>query len=57
MPLGGTLGTNGVAAATGPSTAQSVLELGAFAQAEWRPSALADRLAVTGGLRWDGAAF
>ena len=41
----------------GPSTAQSVLELAAFTQAEWRPAALADRLAVTGGLRWDGAVF
>ncbi len=37
-----------------PATRQHVLELGAFAQAEWRPSM---RLAVTTGLRWDGSAF
>ncbi|GJG89480.1 Oar protein [Gemmatimonadetes bacterium T265] len=48
VPLGGS---------TGPSTAQSVLELGAFVQGEWRPAAAADRLSVTAGLRWDGTAF
>lgn len=36
------------------TTRQSVLELGAFAQGEWRPSA---RLVATLGLRWDGTAF
>jgi hypothetical protein len=37
-----------------PTTRQSVLELGAFAQAEWRPTS---RIALTGGVRWDGTAF
>ena len=37
-----------------PTTQQSVLELGGFAQAEWRPTA---RLTVTAGVRWDGTAF
>lgn len=45
------------AGAADRATRQTVLELGAFAQAEWRPAALGDRLAVTGGLRWDGTAF
>ncbi len=36
------------------TTHQKVLEMGAFAQAEWRPSA---RQSVTAGLRWDGTAF
>ena len=35
-------------------TRQGVLELGLFAQAEWRPS---HTLTVTGGLRWDASAF
>ena len=35
-------------------TRQTVLELGAYAQAEWRPST---NLTVTGGLRWDASAF
>ncbi len=39
---------------TAPMTRQQVLELGAFVQAEWRPSA---RIGVTSGLRWDGTAF
>jgi hypothetical protein len=37
-----------------PTTRQSVAELGAFTQAEWRPNA---RLVTTLGLRWDGTAF
>lgn len=37
-----------------PSTRQRVLELGAFAQAEWQ---LSPSIAVTAGLRWDGTAF
>ncbi|MGV3707512.1 MAG: carboxypeptidase regulatory-like domain-containing protein [Gemmatimonas sp.] len=37
-----------------PTTRQNVLELGAFAQAEWRPT---PRLTTTLGLRWDGTAF
>lgn len=37
-----------------PSTDQRVLELGAFAQAEWQP---APRVTATLGLRWDGSAF
>jgi hypothetical protein len=37
-----------------PTTRQSVLELGAFAQAEWRPH---PRVSAMVGLRWDGTAF
>jgi len=37
-----------------PTTHQSVAELGAFTQAEWRPNA---QLVTTLGLRWDGTAF
>ena len=37
-----------------PTTHQSVLELGLFAQAEWRPT---PRMTTTLGLRWDGSAF
>ena len=37
-----------------PTTDQRVLELGAFAQAEWQP---APRMTATLGLRWDGSAF
>jgi len=37
-----------------PTTHQSVLEVGAFTQAEWRPSA---RVTAMLGLRWDGTAF
>lgn len=37
-----------------PTTRQDVLELGAFAQAEWRPTT---RITTTLGLRWDGTAF
>jgi hypothetical protein len=43
-----------VALAPTPTSSQRVLELGAFAQAEWRPSA---RLTLTGGVRWDASAF
>ncbi len=39
---------------TEPTTHQHVLELGMFAQAEWRPSSA---LAITGGVRWNGASF
>ena len=39
------------------TTRQLVLEAGAFAQAEWRPVAVGQRLAATAGLRWDGTAF
>lgn len=35
-------------------TRQNVLELGIFAQAEWRPNAT---FTLTGGLRWDASAF
>ena len=38
----------------GPTTSQRVAELGAFAQAVWRPDA---RWRATVGLRWDGTAF
>jgi hypothetical protein len=37
-----------------PTTHQRVAELGAFAQAEWRPNA---RISAMIGLRWDGTAF
>ena len=37
-----------------PTTEQDVLELGAFVQAEWRPT---QRIATTLGVRWDGSAF
>lgn len=37
-----------------PHTRQSVLEVGLFAQAEWRPR---PTMTVTGGLRWDGTKF
>lgn len=37
-----------------PTSRQTVLELGAHVQAEWRP---ADRWTVTGGVRWDASAF
>lgn len=37
-----------------PETRQKILELGAFAQAEWRAT---NRVAITGGLRWDATAF
>ena len=37
-----------------PTTHQSVAELGAFAQGEWRPSL---RLTAMFGVRWDGTAF
>ncbi|HET8625218.1 MAG TPA: carboxypeptidase-like regulatory domain-containing protein [Gemmatimonadales bacterium] len=40
--------------ASEPMTHQHVLELGLYAQAEWRPS---PALAITGGARWDGASF
>jgi hypothetical protein len=40
-----------------PTTRQSVLDLGAYAQAEWHPAALGRRLTATVGLRWDGTAF
>lgn len=39
---------------TAPTTRQRVLEVGAFAQGEWRPAA---RLTATIGVRWDGTAF
>ena len=41
-------------AGASPETQQRILELGAFAQAEWRVS---PNLTVTTGLRWDGTAF
>ena len=41
-------------AGAAPVTEQRVLELGAFAQAEWRATR---QLTVTTGLRWDGSAF
>ncbi len=37
-----------------PATHQRVVEIGAFAQAEWRPSS---RLSAMLGVRWDGTAF
>lgn len=37
-----------------PTTRQSVLELGGFAQAEWRPSR---HVSAMLGVRWDGTAF
>lgn len=37
-----------------PETQQRILEMGAFTQAEWRPS---PRLSVMAGLRWDATAF
>jgi hypothetical protein len=37
-----------------PITHQHVVELGLFAQAEWRPT---PALAITGGIRWDAASF
>lgn len=37
-----------------PTTEQNVLELSAFAQAEWRPTS---RITATMGLRWDGSTF
>lgn len=37
-----------------PETRLRVLELGAYAQTEWQPSA---QLSVTGGIRWDASAF
>ncbi|HEY9227041.1 MAG TPA: TonB-dependent receptor, partial [Gemmatimonadaceae bacterium] len=37
-----------------PTTRQSVLELGAFTQAEWRPS---PRITAMLGVRWDGTTF
>ena len=37
-----------------PTTRQSVLELGAFTQAEWRPS---PHISAMVGLRWDATAF
>ncbi len=37
-----------------PTTHQRVLEVGAFAQGEWRPSA---RVSAMVGMRWDGTAF
>jgi hypothetical protein len=37
-----------------PTTQQSVLELGAFLQAEWRPNR---RVSAMVGLRWDGTTF
>ena len=37
-----------------PSTRQRVLEVGAFAQAEWQPTTA---LTTTFGVRWDGTAF
>lgn len=37
-----------------PTTHQSVVEAGAFAQMEWRPT---QRMTATVGLRWDGNAF
>jgi len=39
---------------TSPVTQQQVLDVGAFAQAEWRMS---DAVTLTGGLRWDGTGF
>lgn len=37
-----------------PTTHQTVLELGAFVQADWRPTS---RVAALFGLRWDGTTF
>ncbi len=39
---------------TTPTTRQEVLELSAYAQAEWRPAA---RVSLLGGARWDANAF